>query len=473
MPAPPGLLDRQMVTVKHQAEAPPEGAGFLMPGPGAGTSVAWSSPGYCEISSVSSSSSAQPPVPAPGSVSFRINPEDFLLEVQVRPQHDWRLVCHEGWSSRLGVRICRLLGHLSLTHQEGVNLSDVKLGSSRALARFSPGAGSLEEVWQLRDNCSSGRIVSIQCSACGERPLASRIVGGQAVAPGRWPWQASVALGSRHMCGGSVLAPRWVVTAAHCVHSFRLSRLSSWRVHVGLVSLSTIRPHQGEVVEKIIPHPLYSARNHDYDIALLRLQTPLNFSDSVGAVCLPAEERDFPGDSQCWVSGWGHTDPSHSESATTVEKGSGSGPWGRAAGPLLWPCGRASPLPLAPPLARLGDPRIPCLSFPVSLNSPRYKRVIGGVRAASPLCLSPQICLSSASSPRPPAPTPAVPGDISPPLLCCPAPCSSQLGHAAGHASAAAQHAALQQLLRVRRSPHGPHALCWLPGRQGGCVPGG
>lgn len=28
----------------------------------------------------------------------------------------------------------------------------------------------------------------------------------------------------------------------------------------------------------IIPHPLYSAQNHDYDVALLRLRTPLDFS---------------------------------------------------------------------------------------------------------------------------------------------------------------------------------------------------
>ncbi|KAM5245984.1 transmembrane protease serine 5 [Ctenodactylus gundi] len=252
----------------------------------------------------------------PKTVSFRINSEDFLLEVQVRTRLDWLLVCLEGWSHTLGDQICRRLGRLRLAHHKGVNLSDLKLNSSQAFAQLSSSLGGLlEEMWQPRDNCTTGHIVSLRCSECGARPLASRIVGGQAVAPGRWPWQASVTLGSRHTCGGSVLAPHWVVTAAHCMYSFRLSRLSSWRVHAGLASHSAIRPHQGAVVEKIIPHPLYSAQNHDYDVALLRLQTPLNFSDTVGAVCLPAEEQHFPKGLQCWVSGWGHTNPSHSHSS--------------------------------------------------------------------------------------------------------------------------------------------------------------
>ena len=47
---------------------------------------------------------------------------------------------------------------------------------------------------------------------------------------------------------------------------------------MGLVSHSTVRPHQGAVVERIIAHPLYSAQNHDYDLALLQLRTPLHFS---------------------------------------------------------------------------------------------------------------------------------------------------------------------------------------------------
>lgn len=55
---------------------------------------------------------------------------------------------------------------------------------------------------------------------CGLHPGAARVVGGAEVAPGRWPWQVSVYHGSRHRCGGSVLAREWIVTAAHCVHRY-------------------------------------------------------------------------------------------------------------------------------------------------------------------------------------------------------------------------------------------------------------
>ncbi|XP_074256711.1 transmembrane protease serine 5 isoform X2 [Saimiri boliviensis] len=356
--------------------------------------------------SCSEVSSEEAPLPAlPKTVSFRISSKDFLLEVQVRDWPHWLLVCHEGWSPALGLQICWSLGHLRLTHHKGVNLSDITLNSSQEFAQLSPALGGfLEEAWQSRNNCTSGRVVSLRCSECGARPLASRIVGGQAVAPGRWPWQVIVALGFRHTCGGSVLGPHWVVTAAHCMHSFRLSRLSSWRVYAGLVSHSAVRPHQGAVVERIISHPLYSAQNHDYDIALLRLRTPLNFSDTMGAVCLPAKEQHFPKGSQCWVSGWGHTDSSHRSTAP---------PWAHFFGsPCLW------------------DFELP------------------------PLLL---FCL---------------PGLDSCPAVFLRVSHSLQLGHASGHGGAPAQHSALQQLLHVQWSPYAPHALCWLPGWKGRCMPG-
>nr|XP_035944077.1 transmembrane protease serine 5 isoform X6 [Halichoerus grypus] len=124
----------------------------------------------------------------PRAVSFRINTEDFLLEVQVRARPDWLLVCHEGWSSALGVRICQSLGHLRLTHHKGVNLSDIKLNSSRGFAQLPPRLeGLLEDVWLPRNSCTSGQIVSLRCSVLGYPACPA---GGST-----WGWSGTVPSG--------------------------------------------------------------------------------------------------------------------------------------------------------------------------------------------------------------------------------------------------------------------------------------
>ena len=48
-----------------------------------------------------------------------------------------------------------------------------------------------------------------------------RIYGGRDVEAGQWPWQASLQVRGRHICGGALIADRWVITAAHCFQEER------------------------------------------------------------------------------------------------------------------------------------------------------------------------------------------------------------------------------------------------------------
>ncbi|XP_050193887.1 coagulation factor XI-like isoform X3 [Myiozetetes cayanensis] len=135
-----------------------------------------------------------------------------------------------------------------------------------------------------------------------------RIVGGTDSSPGEWPWQVSLHVKlsrQRHLCGGSIISNRWILTAAHCVTS--LANPNIWRVYAGILKQSEINEDTPFFkVEEIIVHPQYKYAQTGYDIALMKLAKPMNFTDLQLPICLPSKEDTNIFYTDCWVIGWGY-----------------------------------------------------------------------------------------------------------------------------------------------------------------------
>ena len=118
----------------------------------------------------------------------------------------------------------------------------------------------------------------------------TRIVGGEPAGAGAWPWQAALVKprvgsgkrGFRQFCGGSVIAPRWVLTAAHCVDDEAAKDIE---VLVGTHDLD--KGGQRIKVKRIRVHEGYSDAPAGNDIALLELARGAD----VPAVEIPSAER--------------------------------------------------------------------------------------------------------------------------------------------------------------------------------------
>ncbi|XP_012054316.1 PREDICTED: chymotrypsin-1-like [Atta cephalotes] len=133
-----------------------------------------------------------------------------------------------------------------------------------------------------------------------EEPEA--IVGGQTAIPGEFPHQVSLKYNGNHVCGGSIIAPNKILTAAHCV-TFTKPPYKDFKVATGSVSITAGDLHN---VEKIIVHPQYSDKYEDgwkNDIAVIKLASPIQYNRFQRSIPL-AKFKPFPGQI-CTLSGWG------------------------------------------------------------------------------------------------------------------------------------------------------------------------
>lgn len=146
---------------------------------------------------------------------------------------------------------------------------------------------------------------------CGIRK-PTRIVGGELAYPGAWPWQTGFKRTPDDIifCGGSLINKEWIVTASHCVYDMlRANENTVLLAVLGEFDKGNVEEHEISVKsKKIIMHPEYDPETFDYDIALVKLETPLKeFSVYIRPVCVPGGDQTFDKESSCYITGFGRT----------------------------------------------------------------------------------------------------------------------------------------------------------------------
>jgi hypothetical protein len=166
---------------------------------------------------------------------------------------------------------------------------------------------------------SPGEAPSIQPPGEFPQQRSSRIVGGEETTIGEWPWQVAITdnpvgdASETQFCGGSLVAPNVVITAAHCVDdgsgTFPVPS-SAFASVTGRTTLSNGAEGQEHTwtayhfFTDASGNPLYNPDTSEFDVVFAELASP---SSSTPIKIAGASEAPFwaPGDENAFATGWG------------------------------------------------------------------------------------------------------------------------------------------------------------------------
>ncbi|XP_061187050.1 uncharacterized protein LOC133195205 [Saccostrea echinata] len=220
-------------------------------------------------------------------------------------------LCYQSWSDSYGDEVCRGLGLGNFTYSKPVtyyNRDFVHLDNNGQVPSY---LGNII----VRSECQNAQVVELKCKprGCGQRLVGSSqtgfIIGGNDAVPGHWPWQVSlqIKLGDnvKHICGGSLIAPNFVVTATHC-----LTILVERNVLLGATNRGVVEITQKQYgIKRIIHANDRFVKYGPGDITLFELDDTVKYTPYIQPICFPKEGEKFTETSICYATGWGFTSP--------------------------------------------------------------------------------------------------------------------------------------------------------------------
>ncbi|XP_063911572.1 venom protease-like isoform X2 [Zophobas morio] len=159
--------------------------------------------------------------------------------------------------------------------------------------------------------CSEYASYTKEKQLCGHN-IVKRIVGGKPAGRTEFPHMAIFGYEKRGseniqwLCGGSLISEQYILTAALCLSSRLVGEPKL--VLLGVTNLNDTNHRREIKIINNVVHPEYRNITYYHDIALVKLEKPVEINSYVRPACLNTN-FDFSV-SQAIATGWGFTQPS-------------------------------------------------------------------------------------------------------------------------------------------------------------------
>jgi trypsin len=141
--------------------------------------------------------------------------------------------------------------------------------------------------------------------------LETKIVGGSEASPGEFPYIVSFHYSTMgHFCGGSLIKPNWVLTAAHCTDYIAVNSNS---VYLGVHHLKDLAGTEVRTAVMVVRHPKFDSQTQNYDYALVKLDKNSSFPP------VKLQEQE-PIEGIATTAGWGLTDDAGTQLSENLQK---------------------------------------------------------------------------------------------------------------------------------------------------------